>query len=293
MPATYFDAQFCVDGLSRLLAVDDNTVANVVSNQVPAAHLAMMLVNSTIYGGSGGQVPTFSMAPGADEIGLHEMGHSAFGLADEYPFWVGCGLDVGHDHHPPVEPAQPNVTIDSNPATIKWGALISASTPMPTTANADCSVCDPQWTPLPMDTVGAFEGADYYHCGAYRGQFVCRMRLLSNPFCAVCQLRILSTLEPYLPLRVPPLRHFLTQPGRDSIVDPSPIDLVRFGEAARDGGQADVGLVTDELSQLLSQIDSMNQTQLRTMLLRIRSNQARLAAAAEMIEAQLGEQSQR
>ncbi len=33
------------------------------------------MVNSTAYGGSGGSVGTYSLASGATETALHEMGH--------------------------------------------------------------------------------------------------------------------------------------------------------------------------------------------------------------------------
>ena len=186
-PATYFDATFCNGGIKRLLLVNATTAINVATAQVPQWHMIMAMVNTPIYGGGGGAVATFSMAPGANEIGIHEMGHTAFGLADEYEYWAGCGVDTGHDNHPAFEPAEPNVTIDSNRATIKWGDLIAAATPMPTTSNADCSQCDPQASPVAAGTVGAFEGAHYYHCDAFRPEFDCRMRALNNDFCAVCQ----------------------------------------------------------------------------------------------------------
>ena len=49
-------------------------------------------------------------------------------------------------------------------------------------------------------TVGAFTGAFYNHCGAYRPEFDCKMRTLSKPFCSVCQNRIAVKLNPYAPL---------------------------------------------------------------------------------------------
>jgi IgA peptidase M64 len=195
---TYFDASFCNNGIRRLLVCNDATVHTVVNAQVPQAHMIMVIVNSTVYGGSGGGVATFSLAPGANEIGLHEMGHTAFGFADEYEYYAGCGVDVGHDHYAGGEPSQPNVTKDSNRATNKWRDLVAAATPMPTTSNADCSKCDPQGNPLPASTVGAYEGAFYYHCGAFRAQFNCRMRALGNPYCAVCQRVIRQTLAPFM-----------------------------------------------------------------------------------------------
>jgi hypothetical protein len=198
-PRTYFDASFCNNGIRRLLEVNNMTVLNVASAQLPQWHMALVMVNSTVYGGSGGPVVTFSKAPGAMEIALHEMGHTAFGFADEYEYYAGCGIDVGHDHHPGTEPSQPNVTINPNRATIKWGSLILPTTPVPTAKNVGCSLCDPQPSPVAAGTVGAFEGADYYHCDCYRPEFNCRMRALSNPFCAVCQQVIVQKLTPFLP----------------------------------------------------------------------------------------------
>jgi hypothetical protein len=198
-PPTYFDASFCNNGIRRLLEVNNMTVLSVAGAQVPQWHMALVIVNSTVYGGSGGAVATFSKTPGAMEIALHEMGHAAFGFADEYEYYAGCAIDVGHDHHPGTEPSQPNVTVNPNRATIKWGSLILPATPVPTTKNADCSVCGPQPSPVPAGTVSAFEGADYYHCDCYRPQFNCRMRALNNPFCAVCQQVIVQKLTPFLP----------------------------------------------------------------------------------------------
>jgi hypothetical protein len=198
-PRTYFDGSFCNNGIRRLLEVNILTVLSVASAQVPQWHMVLVIINSTVYGGSGGPVATFSKAPGTTEIALHEMGHTAFGLADEYDYYAGCGIDVGHDHHPAIEPTQPNVTINPNRATIKWGSLILPTTLVPTTRNANCSICDPQPSPVPPGTVGAFEGADYYHCDSYRPEFNCRMRALNNPFCAVCQQVIVQKLTSFLP----------------------------------------------------------------------------------------------
>jgi hypothetical protein len=200
-PHTYFDATFCSNGIRRLLTVNDGTVNNVVNQLMPQASMIMVIVNSTIYGGSGGSVATFSLDPSANEIALHEMGHTAFGFADEYEYYAGCGVDPpgSHDHYTGGEPGQPNVTIDTNRTTNKWADLVAASTPMPTTSNGNCGQCDPQPNPYPANTVGTYEGAYYYHCGAFRAQFNCRMRALGNPYCAVCQRVIRQTLAPHMP----------------------------------------------------------------------------------------------
>lgn len=197
---TYFDATFCADGvIQRLLTVNDGTVHNVVNSQMPQAHMALVIVNSTEYGGSGGSVATFSLAGGAEEIALHEMGHTAFGFADEYCYYQGCGIDTDRNNYTGGEPGQPNITTNTNRATIKWAGLIAAATALPTMSNPDCTQCNNGASPVPAATVGAFEGAGYYHCGLYRGQYACRMRALNNPYCAVCQDVIRRTLAPFMP----------------------------------------------------------------------------------------------
>jgi hypothetical protein len=203
---TYFDATFCNNGTRRLLNIDQGTAIGVADQQVPQWHSIVVIVNSTVYGGSGGAAATYSLAPDAEEIALHELGHSAFGLADEYESYLGCGIDTDRDRHPNEEPFEPNVTINTNRATLKWRSLVALNTPIPTTRNADCSVCDPQGNPLPAATVGLYEGAHYYHCGAFRPQFDCRMRSLNNPFCAVCRQQIRRTLLPFTQVTVPSVR---------------------------------------------------------------------------------------
>ena len=198
---TYFDATFCKGGqIRRLLAVDDASALNVARTQVPQMNMTIVIVNSTIYGGSGGTVAVFSKAAGAQQIGIHEMGHTAFGLADEYSTYAGCSSgETGHDTYSGTEPTQPNITADTDRATIKWSALIAAATALPTTVNANCAQCDTQASPVPAGTVGAFTGAGYFHCGLYRPEYDCEMRTLGQPFCAVCRGVISDTLKPFLP----------------------------------------------------------------------------------------------
>jgi hypothetical protein len=199
-PRTYFDASFCSNGIRRLLIGNNGRVIKVVSKLVPQWHMAFLAVNSPISGGSGGPVATFSKASGATEIAIHEMGHTAFGLADEYEYYTDCATEKGHDNHSKSEPSQPNITTNKNRATTKWRSLIQPATPVPTTSNANCKNCDPQPSPVAVGTIGLFEGADYFHCGVYRPEFDCRMRNLDRPFCGVCQQVIVKKLTPFLPV---------------------------------------------------------------------------------------------
>jgi hypothetical protein len=200
---TYFDASFCNSNIRRLLLVNNATALATVDEQVPQWNAVLVMVNSTVFGGAGGAVGTFSRATGAEEIALHELGHTAFGLADEYEYFRGCGVDTDRNNHPASEPAEVNVTANTNRATLKWRRFVAASTPLPTTKNADCTRCDPQASPVAAGTVGLFEGAHYYHCGAFRPEFDCKMRNLGDPFCAVCSERIRRVLAPYLRARPP------------------------------------------------------------------------------------------
>jgi hypothetical protein len=200
---TYFDATFCGNNIRRLLGVNNTAALNTASAQVPQWNAVLVVVNSTVYGGSGGAVGTFSLAPAAEEIALHELGHVAFGMADEYEYYRGCGVYTARNIHPPGEPAEANVTLNIDRATLKWRRFVAVSALIPTTSNADCTQCGPQISPVPTGTGGLFEGAHYYYCEAFRPKFNCKMRALGMPFCAVCRERIRTVLTPHLDVIVP------------------------------------------------------------------------------------------
>src|SRR5688500_4996112 len=166
-PRTFFDSSFCNSNIQRLLVADTPRVLDAAYDAVPEAHAVLLIVNSTIYGGSGGEVGVFSVAASASEVGIHEMGHSAFGLADEYPYWADCG-EADHDQASGGEPVEPNVTHTPARDSIKWGDLVDSATAMPTMSNPDCADCDNRASTVAAGTVGAFEGAHYVHCGAFR-----------------------------------------------------------------------------------------------------------------------------
>jgi hypothetical protein len=214
---TYFDATFCAsEDVRRTMSFDTGTAAIVLQTQVPFWRMGLVVVNSAVDGGSGGTIPIVSTSR-ADwpSAAVHELGHSSFGLADEYETYAGCDSgEEGHDVHFPLEPIEPNVTamfgVPPDISVLKWASLVDPpGTPIPTTRNPDpdCTTCDQTAvSPVASGTVGAFEGAHYFHCGAYRPEFDCRMRNSSQPFCAVCTDVIRNTLAPYAsPARVTPV----------------------------------------------------------------------------------------
>lgn len=190
--ATYFDSSFCFDGLKQRLLYGDSTLAReTVEDWLPEWDQIIVICNDAERGGGGGQVAWTSVG-GWDwkEVAIHELGHSVFGLADEYDF-------DGSDVYAGGEPSEPNITAESNPAVCKWSTLVTAGPEVPTRANPDCSTSDPGPSPVPAGTVGTFEGAANYHCGCYRPVWTCMMRDTTQPFCPVCIDTIVQVMSAY------------------------------------------------------------------------------------------------
>lgn len=193
---TYLDASFCAAGLERLMSFNNALAIRVLNAQVPQWHKALIIVNTPKFGGGGGRIAITSRTGNWLDVAMHEFGHG-FGLADEYEYWSWCTSDdASHNRHSAAEPASPNVTVASSRDRVKWRSQILATTPVPTTANADCTLCDPQPNPMPAGTVGLYEGGHYCHCGVYRPAFDCMMRNLTQ-FCPVCQAAIRRALTPF------------------------------------------------------------------------------------------------
>ncbi len=189
---TFFDGTFCYDGkTNRLLYGDDRLARSTVEAFLPQWHQILILVNDTQRGGGGGAVGWFSNG-GADwpDVAIHEMGHSAFGLADEYDYGQSDNWSGG-------EPVEANVSAVSDPKRVKWRALVTAGPAKPTRANPDCTSTDPGPSPVGAGIVGTFEGGRYHHCRVYRPVWNCKMRETQAPFCPVCQAEIIRTLQPF------------------------------------------------------------------------------------------------
>jgi hypothetical protein len=189
---TFFDSSFGGFGLRRLLICDTSLALSTAGEQMPQFTAVLVVVNSEIYGGSGGAVGTYSLAPSATEIAIHEMGHTAFTLADEYS-------DGDHSHHPASEPREPNVTTRTSAANLKWASLLTPGIPLPTMTSLDCGGPDTRPNPFPAGTVGLYEGGNRFHCRVFRPEHDCKMRTLGTPFCAVCQDAISQALRDRIP----------------------------------------------------------------------------------------------
>lgn len=201
---TYFDGTFCTpEAAERTLVVDTGKVIAVLEQEVPMWDLGLVVVNSSERGGSGADLVPVTTVGSSSGLALHEIGHSAFALADEYDFFHGPDDDDFEDpdysRYEGDEPEEPNITAANTRGDAKWSHLIPRGVDVPTTTKDDCEESD--WgdsNPEPPGTVGLFEGAGYHRCGLYRPVFNCRMRQTHRDFCPVCEERIYETLAPFI-----------------------------------------------------------------------------------------------
>lgn len=204
MVRTFFDGRLCNRGLPRLTGIDEGLAWWVGRGCVPQMHAAIVVINSMIYGGSGGSVAACTLADGADLIAIHELSHSAFGLGDEYSSWRGCDsgeTDRNRHGFTVFDLSEPNLTVHTSRETLiahKWGRFVRDDTPVPTMRNPDCSVCDGSASPVAPNTTGLFEGSHYYHCDAYRPEFTCLMREFPLRFCRACSEQIRHRLARFM-----------------------------------------------------------------------------------------------
>ena len=156
---TYFNATFDAWGYHRFLyyginyadaASAEAKINSVLASNFPTYDVALILVNESEYGGTGGEFPIAST--NSNEISIHELGHSLFNLLDEY--YPGDGR-LREDT---------NATQESNPALIKWKNWLS------------------------INNVGIYAyGTSGEAATWYRPHQNCKMRYLGVPFCSVCK----------------------------------------------------------------------------------------------------------
>lgn len=194
--ATLFGAYFNCANIERLLCVDDSKVLTAVVAAVPQYDQVLVLVNSTTYGGAGGQVATASLNESANNIAIHELGHSLVYLADEYSY--------GETGSPDAEPFAVNVTINNDPKNAKWNYWLE---------NSD-SIAGVNKFPYDAREVGFFEGAYYRERGVWRPTMDSIMRVLDGPYgsvnaeaWALTLWRYYSTESDFLPQTDTPIIH--------------------------------------------------------------------------------------
>lgn len=149
---TYFGSRFDSFGIHRLVTTTQFTrFTNVMATNFPDYDLAVMLVNSPHYGGSGGTPSIATVNSASTEIAIHEVGHTFVGLADEY--WAGAQYAS----------ESTNMTQNNNTATIRWRNWLN-------TTNIGVYAHTPP-------------GQNWYK----PANGTCKMEALNRPFCNVCR----------------------------------------------------------------------------------------------------------
>lgn len=163
---TFFGTRYWLYGMQRLLGLEDNSegvqlVKSLQQKYLPAADFSMMIVNSDVYGGSGGDICFASLNSKAREIMMHEMGHTIGGLADEY--WAGASY---------ADESKPNMTKESDPAKVKWSRFVG------------------------KNGVGVYEYTDGGD-GWYHPSQNCKMQFLGKEyeFCQVCKEELRKSIS--------------------------------------------------------------------------------------------------
>ncbi|QOW11514.1 T9SS type A sorting domain-containing protein [Kaistella flava (ex Peng et al. 2021)] len=155
-PNNFLGSSFDVGGTHRCLYSNStNKVTNVLASNVPDFDIAFILGNSTEYGGCGGTYAFLSKHSQANEIVVHELGHSFGKLADEYWF-SGSG-------------ESPNKTQNSNIASNKWK----------------------NWSGTNGVGIYAYEENPNW----FRPHQNCEMRYLNREFCSVCKQQLIERVH--------------------------------------------------------------------------------------------------
>jgi hypothetical protein len=210
---TALDSVYGCFQIPRLICVDTDKATAAAAEAVPLFDFAIVVVNDSEYGGSGGIVSVFSTNQDAQQIFFHEIAHTYASLADEYT--------AANPNPPPfTEQLYPNVSKIKNRNTIKWKAWILPTTPVPTPATL-------------QDAIGVFNGAFFHPTKYVRPKADCLMRTLGRPLDAVCaEAHILKAWERVSFIDIPtPAAANIVLPRSSSQpfkVKPAPIPLIRL-----------------------------------------------------------------
>ena len=162
-PDTYFGCTFDAQNIHRLVVVQSNSrVMSVLAANVPNYDQAIILANSSHYGGSGGTFAVATTNSLGYEITAHELGHSFANLGDEYYAGDAYFLE------------RPNMTRQNNPNLIKWKNWLTPDTAI---------------------------GIHNYCCGGNTALWhkpttnACKMEVVGAAYCSVCKESIVEKIH--------------------------------------------------------------------------------------------------
>lgn len=160
-PKNYLGSTFDFFGIHRLVVADSTAnIASVLADNFPNYDLALIVANSSRYGGSGGAFSIATVHPLSNQVMIHEAAHTFADLADEY--YPGDAFAF----------EKPNMTQDTSVTTNKWRNWLNTS------------------------GVGIYQ----HCCGGNSSQWYkpnnnCKMETLSAAFCPVCSEAIVESIH--------------------------------------------------------------------------------------------------
>ena len=201
---TALSATYNTNGIDRLLYFNTGAANTAVSTALSGTGIDVDMrlgtVNSTKYGGGGGQWAVWSAGNGsARDIAIHELGHSFAGLQDEYDYGGPTVYQGGE--------SAGFVNVSTDPEN-KWGQWYGYDDPF-----HDISV------------VGAYEGAQYSEEGIFRPTQDSMMRSLGKALNAPSREEVI--LDIYR--EVDPLDGFLD--NTQTLLDPEFITVDRVDDS--------------------------------------------------------------
>jgi hypothetical protein len=195
---TAYECSYWVANIQRLLACNSSLTFAAKNEYLPETDMVMVVVNSNLYGGSGGSISVANRT--SPEIVAHEMGHTFVHLADEYDYPGATSAEA------------PNVTMNIARDTLTWRHWVESSTPLATPETQEYA-----------DVVGAFEGAAYQPIGWYRPTLTSRMQVNGAPLGPVnSEQFVLAMYDAISPIEAvqPAEGNVIWQPGGNLSVIP-------------------------------------------------------------------------
>ncbi len=167
---TYFGVSFDCGGGSyhRLTCVQNNAaVYSVLAANTPFYDQALVVSNTSYYGGAGGTYATFTKHNAVIELALHETGHSFASLADEY--WAGPQYATD---------SKRNMTSESDISAVKWSEWVGTNNVGLYPHSGDPNWFKPQNGQCKME----YLGVGYPFCPVCRETHVMRTMALTTPY---------------------------------------------------------------------------------------------------------------
>ncbi|HUX06425.1 MAG TPA: M64 family metallopeptidase, partial [Acidobacteriota bacterium] len=162
--------------------VDANLVSNIAASALPDYTVPIVMVHDPFNAMRANAVFGFGRVLMSAEdfrggaVLTHELGHSIGNLADEYTYNPGATYTG-------AEPSMVNITIETDPAKVKWANLIKGNPPVP--------------TPFGYDGYGIFEGAAPASFSIYRPTAKSLMRDTNYPFFKVNEAQLSNVLQQF------------------------------------------------------------------------------------------------